>query len=69
MKKSKNKKFIFEKFEVAKLNNLKSIKAGDSSNICTTTDTRDPDASDKPKPNNPKIPNNPNPNPNPGGSN
>ncbi|NJM79108.1 MAG: hypothetical protein HC854_04730 [Flavobacterium sp.] len=67
MKKQENKKFGFEKFELAKLNNPKMIHAGDSSGICTTTDTRDPDASnkDKTKPINPNPNTNPNTNPNP----
>jgi len=39
MKKNENKKFNLEKFEVAKLNNPKMIKGGDSSGICTTTGT------------------------------
>jgi hypothetical protein len=39
MKKKENKKFSLEKFEVAKLNNPKMIKGGDSSGICTTTNT------------------------------
>jgi hypothetical protein len=37
MKKNENKKFCLEKFEVAKLNNPKMIRGGDSSGICTTT--------------------------------
>lgn len=45
MKKISNKKFSFEKFEMAKLNNPRMIKAGDSSAICTTTDRNDPDTS------------------------
>lgn len=65
MKKQENKKFGFEKFEMAKLNNPKMINAGDSSGICTTTDTKDTDATgnskDKPQPNNPTKPINPRP--------
>lgn len=51
MKKIKNKKFDFEKFELAKLNNFSFINGGTggpagSSLICTTTNTNDPNSSE-----------------------
>jgi hypothetical protein len=40
MKKNENKKFSLEKFEVAKLNKLKTIKGGgDNVNILTSDET------------------------------
>ena len=49
----KQKKFILQKFEVAKLTNLKVIRGGnadDSSQICTVTDTISDSTSDCIKP-------------------
>lgn len=49
----KQKKFILEKFEVAKLSNLKIIRGGngdDSSQICTVTDTTGDSTADCIKP-------------------
>ncbi|WP_338375693.1 hypothetical protein [uncultured Flavobacterium sp.] len=56
MKTNENKKFSLEKFEVAKLNNLRLISGGDSSNICTTTDTNDPDGTGRAGGNDPVKP-------------
>ena len=39
MKTKKESKFNLEKFEVAKLSNLKSIKGGDTGDPLTTTQT------------------------------
>ena len=38
MKKLENKKFGFEKFEIAKLKNFKAIRGGDDTDITITTD-------------------------------
>jgi hypothetical protein len=49
----KQTKFILEKFEIAKLSNLKKIRGGfvgDSSLICTLTDTKDDSSADCIKP-------------------
>ncbi|UOX34516.1 hypothetical protein LXD69_03150 [Flavobacterium sediminilitoris] len=69
MKKETKGKFTLEKFEIAKLNIMRTINGGDdgSSVICTTTNTNDPDSSREcrdprhdprqPAPNIPNIPN------------